>query len=445
MRMACPDCVLVYRIRNLVPDKRYNCKRCGSELRLLTLDEGERIIRPEAVREGSEVIIAGINREASSSAQQAVPELRPAGRRRPISENADPVDVAGGRRLILEWLESLALSLKSLDSRLADGFSDLDEKADRLLARMDQDSLIALAEQVKEAKALFSAWHDEFREARKREVLGFADSAGPGCGQERTLAVCLSELGERLATGVGTRVVDEVMREQRANSSRLDGLTGEIKNAVARFVGLDEWRNELSHRVADEIGRTLEDRVTGSISGAVARQLPVVFSELQDNKLGEVVSRSVREAQRPLLREIVTGGRGVPVWLFASVLLPLLLILGYLILPGELGNDDARAGLAAVSESLFRLESMGVPLAGVDAERLRGVEEVVLDLHGEAMAHVKNTATLEEQIKNLHARLEEREALVNEYRETLQRQVRLLSSYRTRLTQLGVAPETIQE
>jgi len=34
---------------------------------------------------------------------------------------------------------------------------------------------------------------------------------------------------------------------------------------------LDEWRGELPERVADEIGRTVEARVVGPISGALAR------------------------------------------------------------------------------------------------------------------------------------------------------------------------------
>ena len=485
VRMVCSDCASVYRIGNPVSGKPYRCKRCGSGLRALDPGEEGFVVRPEAESgDDREADIARINLQASTAAQRTIPDRKISARHRAAPEKADPAGAVGDRRRVLELVEGLDRDLRMLEGRLAGGFSDLGQKADLLLERVERNSPAALAEQVKETGSLLLARLEEYREARKRELVDFVDRADSGGGQARTVEIDIDGLARRLAEGVRAaaprldaesgsvidalaRVADGLVQEQGANSARLDGLAGEIgglaqeqitnsarldvlageiKDAAAKFTGLAEWRGELSHQVADEIGRAVEDRVVGPISGALARQAPVILSELQDNKLADIVSRSVREAQRPLLREILAGWRiGVPVWLFASVLLPLLLILGYLLLPGEFGGDGGGVGLAAVSEGVSRLENGGVLLAAPDAERLRNIEDVILDLHGEALAHAKNAVALEEQIKNLNARLAEKEALVNEYRDTLQRQVRLLSAYRTRLTQLGVVPETIQE
>ncbi len=462
VRMACPDCALVYRIKHPDPGRRYNCKRCGAGLRPLDSGEEDRVERREEAPGDFESRIARLNFEASSSAQRAIPDRSTSARRR-AAEEADRGETPETRRRILERIEGLDQALKSLDARLAEEIPGLDRKAGQLLERLDENSLTALAEQVRETERLLLARLEEYREIQKREIIGLMDSPAAGTSTGHTVEIDIDDLAERLAAGVRARgprldaesgsavdalarVADGLVREQSANSARLDSLAGEIKGAVASISGLDEWRGDLSHRVADEIGRSVEERVVGPISGALARQAPAILSELQDNKLVDIVSRSVREAQRPLLREILAGGRaGVPVWLFASVLLPLLLILGYLFLPGEFGSDDGGAGLATVAEGVARIESAGAPLAAADADRLKTVEEVVVDLHRQALDHVRNAATLEEQVKNLNARLQEKEALVNEYRETLQRQVRLLSTYRTRLTQLGVVPETIQE
>jgi hypothetical protein len=243
-----------------------------------------------------------------------------------------------------------------------------------------------------------------------------------------------------------TRMAEELVREQGVNSARIDNLVNEIQNAVAAIANLDEWKGSLPDRVADEIGRTVEERMIGPISGALARQAPAILSDLQDNKLVDIVSRSVREAQRPLLREIISGGRvGVPAWLFASVLIPWLLVLGYLFLPGEFGADREAGALARLDKRLAGMEENGLPLARDDSELLRNLDETVMDLHAQALAHARNSAILEEQARNLNAKLAEKDLLVNEYRDTLQRQVRLLNAYRTRLTQLGVTPETIVE
>ncbi len=135
----------------------------------------------------------------------------------------------------------------------------------------------------------------------------------------------------------------------------------------------------------------------------------------------------------------------MPVWLFASILLPLLLILGYLFMPGDTAMVENMQSMASVATSLNRLEQSGLPLAVDAEERLRTIEEVVLDLHGEALAHVKNAAALEEEMRSLRATLAERDALIKDYSETLQKQVRRLRAYEMRLTRLGVPPESIAE
>lgn len=161
----------------------------------------------------------------------------------------------------------------------------------------------------------------------------------------------------------------------------------------------------------------------------------------------DLVSRSVREAQRPLLREILAGGRrGVPLWLFASVLLPLLLILGYLFLPGELGfgGRDNRPIQEEAMESLARIES-GMNVVADNEDRLRSIEELSLEIHSEALAHAKNSGGLEEEIKNLKALLAARDEELVKYKETLQTQMKRLRENEMRLIQLGVSPSSVGE
>lgn len=278
-----------------------------------------------------------------------------------------------------------------------------------------------------------------------------------------TVEVNIDELADRLVAGLrGTqtkfvdpesglamdamaRLADELVKEQSANTARLNSLADEIKNATSGISKIEEWRGELPGRVADEIGQTVEARVIGPISGALAKQAPSILSDLQDNKLVDIVSRSVREAQRPLLREILSSSRGgIPVWLFASILLPLLLILGYLFLPGEVGTNRHDGSMDEVAESLARIES-GMGVSADNEDRLRTIEEAVLDVHAEALAHVRNAATLEAENHNLKALLTERDQLMNEYKETLQTQVKRLREYEMRLVQLGVSPKSMGE
>ncbi|MDR1519234.1 MAG: hypothetical protein LBU23_03695 [Planctomycetota bacterium] len=429
-RLECPECGSTYRLKRIVPDKAYKCQKCGADL-CPAADE----LPP-------------------------LPAASPTGMLE--KQQSNPITVASGD----EWLyldnrlrelsESLDSGIKSLDSGWDNRFKHLDGKFSLLLERFDPAILSALAEKLEEIAR---------RIPENGETPGEKGEARPNAGAEKdlTLEIDVNALAERLAAKLRghspslvpesgsiidalTRMADELVKEQSANTSRLDLLANEIRNAVSNIADFEEWRSGLPEKVADEIGRTVETRVVGPISGALARQAPSILSDLQDNRLVDIVSRSVREAQRPLLREILSGGRvGVPVWLFASVLLPLLLLLGYLFLPGEFASNDADDALRRADESLARLEANGIPLAQEADARLRSVEETVLDLHDRALAHARNSAALEEQVKNLNLRLAEKEMLVDEYRDTLQRQVKLLNVYRTRLTQLGATPEPLGE
>lgn len=291
-----------------------------------------------------------------------------------------------------------------------------------------------------------------------------APPPAPAAGVATTVEVDIDELADRLVAGLRgnhskfmdpesglamdamARLADELVKEQRANTTKLNSLADEIKTAAVSISKLEEWKGDLPERVADEIGQTVEARVVGPISGALAKQAPSILSDLQDNKLVDIVSRSVREAQRPLLREILSGSRGgVPVWLFASILLPLLLILGYLFLPGEIGGyRESQAALDEVSDSLARIES-GMGSAADNEDRLRTIEEAVLDIHAEALSHAKNATTLEAENRNLKSLLAERDKLMEEYKETLQTQVMRLREYEMRLVQMGVSPKTMGE
>lgn len=384
--------------------------------------------------ENLEADLAAANALASDSIRNVAPAAAPsapAGSAAPANPKEDapaPRPAAGGgvlERRFLELASRLEESMRRFDAAQADRFQDLEGKVLHLSGRDEAEPLSILTEKVRETGDLILARLKELRE-----------------GEEWTKAN--ATIKEELADLVKTTAA--LTREQGAHAARMETLAGEIRTATKGLADLDEWRGGLPDRVADEIGRTVEARVVGPISGALARQAPVILAELQDGKLVDIVSRAVREAQRPLLREILAGGRGgVPIWLFASILLPLLLILGYLFLPGDEGAMERDAAIRATAASLTRLESEGVPLTREVEERLGNVETAVTNLHGEAMNHARNAAALEEQTRGLTARLEEKEALINEYRDTLQRQVRLLNAYRTRLTQLGVPPESIQE
>lgn len=373
--------------------------------------------------------------------------------------------------------ETLALRLGELETRLEDlsektvvSSGNLDGLKD-VLARQQESLANALGEhreaQRRELDSLRDGQRQELaalREAQKKHVDALLAPLESQAGNT-TIEVDIDELADRLVAGVRghgqvldadsgsavdamARLADELVKEQSANTARLDRLAEEIHAATAGISKLEEWRGELPERVADEIGQTVEARVVGPISDTLTRQAPALLAEFHDNKLVDLVSRSVREAQRPLLREILAGGRrGVPVWLFASVLLPLMLILGYLFLPGVTDRerrDMTEEGLIRTEESLARAEER---LARIEAgmSPIASIEDLVFDTHNEALAHAHNVGRLEEKIRSLEKEIADRDVSINNYKDALQTQVRRLRAYEMRLAQLGVSPDTVGE
>lgn len=435
VRLECPECGLTYRLKGSATGRVRGCRRCGGPLLRLGVAVFQR-------------------RPGTADAPDA-------GERR-LQDN-DPHPASPGRRDFSQRLDELSQKLgeelKSQTESLGGRFGEAMEKLEEIRIRLDEaggrTEPAAIGPELAERLAETERRILDSLEAVRKAAVPAAAAPMPAIdldGMARQLAKDIRDLlphaGGENATAIDAmaRLADELVREQNANSARLDHLANEIHGAAASIANIREWRGELPVKVADEIGRTVEERMIGPISGALIRQAPNIVASLQDSRLVDIVSRAVREAQRPLLREILAGGRvGVPVWLFAVVLLPLLLMLGYQLLPGEFGADPVSAALARTADSLTRIETGGAALAPDADERLRNIEDAVMDLHGQALAHARNAAALEEQVKNLNSRLAEKEALVGEYNETLQRQVRLLNAYRSRLAQLGVPPESVRE
>lgn len=552
VRLACPQCDLVYRLKRYTPGKAYSCKNCGGPL-----------VRPDAMSGDADAPAAPLgfasaaydNSADIASGRQAIapgkaPESDLSRLPRMIEQLTQRIDAIKGLELsnddagpaarlirmneqlendFREFSDIVTRRLEELDERLSadvggelkQTLEQLDEKVtasldgnvrdmhDALARRLGEldEKLTTLAERaasssggVEELKTALREQHealtgrlDAHREEQRRELEEHIERQKRELEEQRvaqreallthrdeqrkaitdlltppenpsntTVEVDIDELADRLVAGVrghsqffdpdsGTamdamaRLADELVKEQSANTARLDQLAQEIKSATANISKLEEWRGDLPERVADEIGQTVEARVVGPISDTLTKHAPAILSEFHDNKLVDLVSRSVREAQRPLLREILAGGRrGVPLWLFASVLLPLLLILGYLFLPGEFGRHEQSGASGEVAESLARIET-GMNVVADNEDRLRNIEDAVLDIHSEALAHVKNATRLEEEVKTLKTTLAERDKLLTEYNDTLQKQVKRLRDYETRLVQLGVSTKSIGE
>ncbi len=444
--------------------------------------------RLDALQPGDEALakLAEANRRLEDALESVTTNLdaRLASLDAKLAEPAADSDAAQALRDRLDAIDAtlgndVAGRVESLDARLAEALDGkLGEFAGTVRRELDDvrasvksvanalsslngktvtpEALEALRREVRDNQSTLLTRMVEQHESEKRELNSLL-----GPDRMNTVEVDIDDLADRLVLGVRNhatfldpdagkavdamvRLAENMVKEQTTNTARIDNLAVEIHNAAAALAKLDEWQDALPERVADEIAQTVEARVVGPISGALARQAPAILSELQDTKLVDIVSRSVREAQRPLLREILAGGRaGVPVWLFASVLLPLLLILGYLFLPGEIigGPGDSAAVNEEIAESLARIEG-GLGLASDNEDRLRTIEDAVLDIHSEALTHVKNAAMLEEEVRNLRATVAERDRLIQDYNTTLQNQVQRLREYEMRLVQLGVSPRT---
>ena len=490
-RLVCPQCDLVYRLKKFTPGRAYACKSCGTPLRRADAAMAGELTNSEAgaIRSARAAFAAAGQADKPPGDLARLPKL--------IEKLTAHLDAIKGMDLeppsdspVDKLIESLArlehevrqthgelgVRIRDLDEKVADALDEklrqiadgmaerlsvLDEKIAAVSQKPEVDpaELATLRSAVETGQAELVRRLEEHHAAQKMEINALLSASDdPG---KTTVEVDIDELADRLVAGVRGRgpmydaetgsavdalakLADQLVKEQNSNTTRLDKLAVEIHDAIANIAKLEEWQGELPDRVADEIGATVEARVVGPISGALARQAPSILSELQDSKLVDIVSRSVREAQRPLLREILAGGRhGVPVWLFASVLLPLLLILGYLFLPGEVGGYGATGVSAEVSDAIARIETSGVPLTPDAEDRLHSIEEAVLDIHNQALSHVKNAAALEEEVKNLRRRLEERDKIISDYTTTLERQTKRLQAYEFRLVQLGVKPDAV--
>ena len=562
VRLACPNCELVYRLKKLTPGKAYTCKNCGGPLlspdTLVAGEEGRISVAtslaqphrapaagasapipessslsrlPRMIEELTEridalkalelsdgedspaAVLMRMNerldedlRHFSDVIDQRLRELEEKvpdtiGQRLRELEEKLPGDIDGN---LLEVRDELRKSLGEIDEKVSaalqgnlqslneemakrvalldEKLSSVSDKANRAAeAAASRDGLEELrrhlGEQFREHRESIAKNLDDRYEAQKKELQNHHAEQKKALDallaplerqSNTTVEVDIDELADRLVAGVRShshflnpdegsavdamaRLAGELVKEQSENSTKLDELTKEIRTATAGIAMMEEWRGELPERVADEIGQTVEARVVGPISGALARQAPSILSDLQDTKLVDIVSRSVREAQRPLLREILSGNRGgIPVWLFASVLLPLLLILGYLFLPGEYGGMGGSGGASGeVADSLARIESGMHSVSDTDA-RLQDIEDVVLDIHDKALAHAKNAASLEKDVEYLKSALaaskaetEKYAAEIEKYNKVVEAQTKRQRELEMQLMQLGVSPSSV--
>ena len=362
-------------------------------------------------------------------------------------------DLKAGLDGINEYQRTVMARLSELEQKLS---GMLDDTA-------DTEALAALRAEMNEGRGEllreFLARLELHGAAQTREIGALFAPVAEDVRSNTTVEVDIDELADRLVAGVRghgslvdedsrtvvdavAKLADELVKEQGANTAQMEKLAEEIRNAVAGIAMLEEWRTGLPARVADEIGQTIESRVVGPISAALARQAPAILSELQDSKLVDIVSRSVREAQRPLLREILAGSRaGMPVWLFLSILLPLLFIIGYLFLPGEFTINDVKMGQDDIAARLEDIESGGFSLSREAEARL----DTLRELNESALAHARAAGGQEERIKNLSAQLTAQNQSIKQYEEVLQNQTRKLRLYEMKLVQLGVSPASVAE
>lgn len=545
VRLICPVCGQVHRVKRLTIGKPYQCKKCGAGL--VTLEPAAPacphcghtpepdIIDPAvpyacgecgqpsspiiglppapADRAGGhgdgETAIASMNLAAASSTSNiaaAIPS-DDAGARPRGAGTADGTPSPGMARLEREFetqlnrlfaisdnlaarldmlrdtdvaavageLAETAGQLRDSASRLETGMAEhaetlsekaaeLGERAAALASGAGQESLDAIAALIRETGAAMSARFDELKTERGAELSIATLPAADGQAAQAA-ALDLDALAERIAGAIRSarphlgqeggdavdalaRLADELVREQSSNSERLEHLAGEIRTAVVSISNLEEWRGDLPAKVADEIGRTVEDRVVGPISGALAKQAPEILADLQDNRLVDIVSRSVREAQRPLIREILLRGqRGVPVWLFAAVMLPLLFVLGYLFWASESEFDEWRQSAAAQNEELSQkiamLRESGLPLKPESQELLVRITEVLDDIEVDAMESARQNAGLAEQVRQKELEIQQMNKGFDEYNKVIEQTTKQLRAYRDRLIRLGVNPDSL--
>lgn len=408
VRMICPDCNLIYRLKQPVPGKQYSCRQCGSELEMLSEPLESPIATDAASANGGSLAAPVADQPLAARLAPPPPEI-----------DLQPGSGQGGTTYQTE-LASVSEQIRGLENRLAGlGGQRMDYQSD------------------------FASLSNQLRNLENR----------------------LTGLGERLNPDKLTALSGQIREAGENLVSRLAAERREHVTGIAEALR-DADLGDLSTRLADEIGRVIEDKVTGPVNDLAKQN--AVAGEDREERVAAIVSNSVAEAQRPLIREVVAKRRsGVPAWLFAAVLLPLLFVLGYLLLPGDLlglkpdrqpsqpavsqeSVDPAaltrmETRLAAMSESLRRLETDGIPVPGEVEEKLKNIDTVSRDIHAQALAHAENAGALAEEVKNLRQTIAQRDTLLKEYNETLQRQSRRLRAYETRLTGMGVSPDSVEE
>ncbi len=329
-RLVCPECDLVYRLKRFRPGKRYKCKNCGAALRFMdgevSADQVVGLDRPAGDDEGARIMdfeagLADANRYAAYATHDMT-GISPAGldsdMLRQILELARQLDMDGRetRSELIERLRTLEMQLSSLSGEKpsveAQEGEEQDQEADQALAPFAElaqqftETATALIERLDAVTIPAPTQTDNAAHQPVETNINIDDLATKLMAGLRMRAPRL-DADSGSAVDALARVADELVKEQNTNSARLDNLAGEIRQTITTVGRLEEWRTDLPVQVADEIGRTVEERVVAPISSALARQAPAILSDLQDNKLVEIVSRSVREAQRPLLREILAG------------------------------------------------------------------------------------------------------------------------------------------
>jgi hypothetical protein len=484
-KLVCPDCRAAHRVKRLIPGKTYRCKRCGSELR-----RSEGIEYPGEL--SSDIASSNLLAAASLNPRRAAPEQaagQPRGRTEPEAdlylrrlESLSEALAERLERLHQAEIGSLVSELAEAADKMTDLSRDLGESlsehgelmarqtemlGDKLSDPLDLAAVRTLSDQIRDAMTGFetarSRHESEIRSAVIEAMRGAEGEEAKSGGQaaERLLAAMDARLREQREELRGLYAGWSAAAERGAGGmkSAIEELAGRFGSLTTRLENAPVPRVEeiLPDSLIDAIGRTLEERLVLPVSDAIARQAPQILASVQDQKLVDVVSRSVREAQRPLIREIMHGGGGVPAWLFASVLLPLLLILGYLFLPGELGSGDGDErfaalereilaigdGLASLERDIAAISRGGIRLGEEEGIRLREVEAAVKNMYENAMAQAQNAARLETEIRNLQSSLTDRDQKITEYHTALEELSRRTRAYELHLTRLGIAPETI--
>ncbi len=328
------------------------------------------------------------------------------------------------------------LGQKIAESNSGDATQVADSVSEKVLARLDEAALSKLHNSMLEQQGGVQRLESLVADITKNSA-AMADLSG--------------QVTQEMSGKIQSLVLAPIEQSLTKHIEEISRASAGLEEAARREPDIDG----ISSRIADAVGKHVENQVVVPVANALARQAPQILSHVQNDQLSEVVLKSVRDAQRPLLREVVNGRRGVPLWLFASLLLPLLLILGYLFADvlglggGEMQSERINE---TITRELSRLSASGVPLTAEDNARLRTIEGLMVNsenlintMYENAWAQVKSNGTLEAEVRNLRRSLEERDKLISEYNSSLQQQSKRIRAYEIQLTRLGISPDTVPD